>query len=151
MKSIGERAFLGCSSLTSINIPNSITDIEKYTFGNCTSLESVVIGEGVNYISQSAFHGAKKIKSITLGSKVSCISNDNFFNCEDLEVVTCKALSVPTISPGTGDDFLSAFSNCHIEYAKLIVPDKAIEAYKKVYPWNMFGTIEGLSGSKGGK
>ena len=39
---MGELCFMDCSSLTSITLPNSITDLESYCFGNCENLKSVV-------------------------------------------------------------------------------------------------------------
>ena len=33
--SIGDRAFYGCTGLTSITIPNSMTSIEQYAFDGC--------------------------------------------------------------------------------------------------------------------
>ena len=39
--SIGEAAFLGCTSLTSVTIPDSVTSIGKWAFAVCSSLTSV--------------------------------------------------------------------------------------------------------------
>jgi len=38
---IGDSAFMGCGSLTSIRIPNSVTGIERNAFGNCSNLTDV--------------------------------------------------------------------------------------------------------------
>jgi len=42
---IGEYAFADCSSLTSINIPNSVTSIGYYAFQGCNSLTAVHISD----------------------------------------------------------------------------------------------------------
>ena len=43
VNSIGEMAFLGCSSLTSINIPSSVNSIGKYAFRACSSLTALTV------------------------------------------------------------------------------------------------------------
>ena len=48
--SIGYKAFYGCSSLTSINIPEGLTSIEYGAFSGCKSLTSIKIPEGVTSI-----------------------------------------------------------------------------------------------------
>ena len=40
--SIGYAAFCGCSGLTSVTIPNSVTSIESYAFFGCNGLTSVI-------------------------------------------------------------------------------------------------------------
>ena len=61
---IGEGAFKDCTSLESIDIPNSVTEIDGYAFGGCTSLESIDIPNSVTEIGEVAFEGCTSLKSI---------------------------------------------------------------------------------------
>ena len=82
--SIGESAFSGCSSLTSIVIPDSVISIGKSAFSRCTSLISIVIPDSVTSIGGSAFSGCSSLESITLpfvggsGSATSASSSTLF-------------------------------------------------------------------------
>ena len=55
--SIGSSAFYGCTSLTSITIPNSVKSIGANAFSNCSSLRSITIPNSVTSIGSSAFYG----------------------------------------------------------------------------------------------
>ena len=52
---IGDYAFSDCTELTSVTIPDSVTDIRWRAFYNCVSLKSVTIPKSVTYIDSYAF------------------------------------------------------------------------------------------------
>ena len=52
---IGESAFYNCTSLASVNIPNSVTTIGKMAFSHCSSLASIDIPNSVTTIGKYAF------------------------------------------------------------------------------------------------
>ena len=54
-ESIGDSAFLYCSSLTSITIPNSVKLIDAMAFTDCSSLTSITIPNSVTSIGDEAF------------------------------------------------------------------------------------------------
>ncbi len=62
--SIGDYAFVSCSGLTSVTIPDSITSIGREVFRDCSELANVVIGSGVTSIGDYAFEYCRKLKSV---------------------------------------------------------------------------------------
>ncbi len=61
--SIGDRAFMDCTSLTSVTFPNSVTSIGSYAFRGCTGLTSVTIPNSVTSIGWCAFYGCSGLTS----------------------------------------------------------------------------------------
>ena len=63
---IGEWAFLYCTSLTSVNIPNSVTSIGNGAFLYCTSLTIVNIPNSVTSIGNGAFYDCTSLTIVNM-------------------------------------------------------------------------------------
>ena len=86
--SIGGDAFLYCSGLTSVTIPNSVTSICYDAFGSCTGLTSVTIPNSVTSIGIRAFSGCSGLTSVTIPNSVTTIDFAAFNSCRGLTSVT---------------------------------------------------------------
>ena len=67
--SIGSSAFEGCSSLTNVKIPDGVTSIEPYTFRDCTRLTNITIPNSVTNIGSHAFSDTSILASQTTNEK----------------------------------------------------------------------------------
>ena len=125
--SIGYYAFGGCTSLTSITIPDSVTEIGSDAFSGCTSLTSITIPNGITSIGESAFDGCTNLTSITIPDSVTEIGSSAFSGCTSLTSIAipnsvteigssafsgCKSLTSITIPDSLTSIGLSAFESC---------------------------------------
>ena len=101
---IGDYAFSGCSRLTSLTIPSSVTEIDESAFEGCSGLTSLTIPSSVTWIGRSAFEGCSGLTSLTIPSSVTSISKSAFDGCSGLTSLTLPS-SVTRISE-------SAFEGC---------------------------------------
>ena len=81
VSSIGSRAFMDCSELISVEIPNSIISIGEAAFFGCFELASITIPNRVKIIGGFAFHGCSNLKSIAIPNGVSTIKTCTFAGC----------------------------------------------------------------------
>jgi len=81
---IGFGAFDYCSSLTSITIPNTVTTIGEQAFINCWSLTNVTVPSSVKNIEAGAFFYCSSLVSVTIPNGVTNISESAFAYCESL-------------------------------------------------------------------
>jgi hypothetical protein len=96
---IGNNTFNGCTSLTSVTIGNSVTSIGTYAFSGCTGLTSVTIPNSVTSIGSSAFYGCSGLTSVTIGSGVTSIGFGAFSNCTGLTSVYFQG-NAPSVGGG---------------------------------------------------
>lgn len=133
---IGKNAFEG-SSLTSVDIPNSVINIEEYAFLNCKDLTDVTIPNGVTGIGSAAFSDCKSLTDITIPSSVTDIGSYAFDGCESLASViiqdgaktigraafgSCSNLTGITIPNSVTDIGEDAFWGCG-KLDNVVIPD----------------------------
>ncbi len=86
-------AFYGCSGLTSVTIPNSVTSIENYAFSGCSGLTSVSIPNSVTSIGGRAFEDCSGLTSVSIGNSVTSIGGWAFRGCSNLTTLNFNAIN----------------------------------------------------------
>ena len=85
---IGSSAFSGCSGITSIEIPNSVTSIGEYAFKDCSGITSIEIPNSVTSIGEYAFKDCSGIINIVIPNSVTGIGSSAFSGCSSLTSIT---------------------------------------------------------------
>ena len=101
---IGKCAFKGCSGLTSLTLPDGITEIGDEAFEYCSGLTSLTLPAGITSIGDDAFYGCSGLTSITIPNGVTQIDKNAFRDCTGL-----TSLTLPANIKRIGE---SAFENC---------------------------------------
>ena len=110
---IGDYAFWGCSDLADIVIHDGVTSIGDYAFEGCESLRSVVIPDGVTSIGDYVFSGCRSLTDIVIPNSVTSIRDGAFFCCSDLADIV-----IPDGITSIGD---RAFMGCS-SLSSLVIP-----------------------------
>ena len=146
---LGNFAFYGCSGLTSLTIPSSVTSIEGYAFYRCSGLTSLTIPSSVTSIGGSAFEGCSRLTSLTIPSSVTSIKGRAFYGCSGLTSLTipssvtsigemafrgCSGLTSLTIPSSVTSIGESAFEGCN-GLTSLTIPS----SITSIDDWTFFG------------
>ena len=136
---VGYGAFMDCTELTSVEIPDGVISISINAFKNCPSLESIKIPESVSFIGSSAFGGTKYLENfkdidgfviindilykykeqsnvtdVTIPDNINLICGNAFSDCPNIKNVT--------IPDGVTNIYDRAFEDC-ISLESVKVPD----------------------------
>ena len=126
---IGSSAFSGCSGLTSVSIPNSVTSIREFAFSGCSGLTSVSIPNSVTFIMSGVFYACSGLTSVSIPNSVTGIGDLAFYGCSGLTSVKCLASIPPSIG---NNSFQNISDTC-----TLTVPCSSLEAYT-TSDWNTY-------------
>lgn len=138
ISSIGGAAFSGRQGISSIIIPQGITEIKAYTFAWST-LSSVVIPTSVTSIDREAFE-TTKITSVTIPSSVNQISHYAFSKCDDLVDIRVNATVPPNI-PDPDEFYGGIFGPVgSVSGRQIKVPASKVNIYKTAAGWSYYAS-----------
>ena len=135
-----DRAFAGCTNLTSIDFPDSIEYIGATAFED-TKIESFNIN--ASEIARGAFYGCRHIKSVIFGEKLKKLGNQIFYNTGGhINYVIFLSKNVPTINEYfdfDGNSFdIYVPDESYEEYCELFTNEHE-QHYKTIKPLSQFG------------
>lgn len=160
---IGSQAFSGCTSLSSVTIPNSVTSIgntamSTRVFYNCTSLSSITIPNSVTFIGSAVFYNCSSLTSVTIPDSVETIGAGLCNSCTNIRYIeigtrvttigtignetkinqSCPNLEYISINATTPPTLLTPNLIDSYELT-LYVPDASVEDYKTA--WSAYADI----------
>lgn len=127
LKTLGARVFMNCSSLQSVDIPDSVTEMGAMVFTNCTNLQSVTLPKKLTSFDVTSFQYCASLTELTIPDCVTEISGYSFSGCSKLASVTIPdsvktvqsaafynlpALESVTIGAGVTEIKYNAFGTC---------------------------------------
>lgn len=122
---MGSGVFQYCSQLESANIPTAITVVPSSTFYECQKLTSVTLHDAITEIQSSAFAGCKLLPSLDLSSHITRIGSSAFSGCEALVIDELPA-SLTTIEE-------YAFQNTKAMTVTLTIPESVKYLYSQAF------------------
>ena len=139
--SVGNSAFLGCEGITSVSIPQTVTEFGEDSFNQCLNLESINIPEHLQVIGERTFYHNKKLSCpVVIPEGVTVLEKRTFEYCNSLTSITlpstlteikdavfseCRALESIKIPNGVNSIGKYAFDGCGL--ISLDWPDKVTE------------------------
>jgi uncharacterized repeat protein (TIGR02543 family) len=126
VKTIAVNVFKLKNTITSVDIPASVTSIGDSAFSTCTNLSAVTLHSGLKTIGKNAFYNNATLASVDIPASVTVIDNSAFSGCTSLSAVTLQSglktighsafyhtsftsVDIPASVTAIGDN---AFSNC---------------------------------------
>lgn len=103
------------SKLTSITLPNHITELGYGSFAQCNYIESIVLPRNVVLISHSVFEHCEFLKSVVIPKSVKTIGQYAFYFCSSLTSITFEGTMEEWNNIDKGDEWHSGVLATHVQ------------------------------------
>ena len=89
---IGAHAFRDCSNLKTVQMANSVKEIERFAFYYCEKLQNITLSDNIKVLKSHTFSDCKNLTKIELPKNLEEIEIRAFFNCNLKEITLPKNL-----------------------------------------------------------
>ena len=139
LRKIGNNAFGGNTSLTSLSLPAGLTSIGEFAFAYCNNISKIIYSNPSDtqntptpmQIKRNAFFSCTSLTSLSLPAGLTSIGTSAFAECHNISEISC-ANPVP---PSLGDDVFSGVDN---ETCLLSIPTDSYYDYLLAQQWGAF-------------
>lgn len=133
----GYSPFYRNSSLRTVVITDTETEIYDNEFYGCSSLTDVAIGDGVKKIGNWAFSGCSNLNHFTFGNSVESIGGEAFSDCTNVTKIISYTHNPPVCGTQALDDINKWSCTLHVH-------EDFLTAYQAADQWKDFFFIEGI-------
>ncbi|MBR2908874.1 MAG: leucine-rich repeat domain-containing protein [Clostridia bacterium] len=141
---IADSAFLSCSGLTSVIIPDGVTSIGELAFNGCSGLTSVIIPNSVTSLEALVFWGCSGLTSAYIPSSVTSIGSGLFIKCSSSLVIYTDVVDASSVSSGW-EEFWNYYSGSE---ALTVNYGYTLEQYKSAVGLTFAPNGEKVSGAE---
>ena len=139
LSSFGTYGFSTCY-LESIVLPDTLTDLNNYTFNNCTPLKKLIVPDSITTFGTSLFQGCTKLMYVNTPTNLSEIAYRCFRDCYALE-----SFALPeTLASVEEEVFKSCFclTKMAIPESVTIIKSSAFDNCRNLCDFVLFGKPE---------
>lgn len=138
LKSIGNSAFMGCKSIETVDLNESVENLGERVFQDCTSLTKATLSSKLVTIPQYAFAGCNNLVSVKFKAGNEIIGSYAFSGCYNLGGIELS-YSVKEIAR-------CAFQNC-TNLISAEIPNGGVSIGEGAFPNDSKLTLIGIEGS----
>ena len=161
--SIAYLSFSGYTKLTSVQIPDSVTDIGASAFDNCTALSDMTLPKNLKTLGWLAFTGCSSLKTLTMPASLTESGGSAFSKCTGLKEVYfekgskavefeqfrfCTSLEKVVLPAGLERIGIDAFTGC-TSLKSLSIPASVVEIGK--YPARSCTSLQEITVASGNR
>jgi len=134
---LGNSVFWGCSTLTSVALPDGLTQLGFGVFKECSSLTRLTLPDGLTQLGDFVFNGCSSLTSVSLPDGLTQLGDDVFARCSSLTSVSlpdgltqlgnrvfggCSSLTSVALPDGLTQLGFGVFNGCS-SLTRLKLPD----------------------------
>ncbi len=145
---VEEYAFMDCTALETVTIPENVVNFGDRAFANCVSLKNVTLLSDMVSMPTNMFSGCSSLENLTINEKIADFGYGCFYGCSsltDLDFVKNGVLLDSYAFSGTGaesvvlsDSLLAipnyAFTDCS-ELRTVTIPESVVLIQPYAFDW----------------